>query len=93
MTNYFNDLREHGIEVIQEDTCWIDIFCNYILKNKIMSHDKLQRTLKRTVEILSEGQTTKDVIELLRKFDIDYQPIDAAYEESTKEWDEILKDI
>ena len=88
--NYFNDLREHGIVVVQEDTCWIDTFCNYVLKNKVLSEATLERALKRTLKVLSAGQTTKDVIDLLRKFDIDYEPIDAAYQEAEKEWNQIL---
>ena len=88
--NYFNDLREHGIEVIQEDTCWIDTFCSYVLKNNLMTPDTLERTLRKTVKVLKEGHTTKDVISLLRRFDIDYTPIDEQYEISLTKWKEIL---
>ncbi len=90
ITNYFNDLRDNGIIVIPDDTCWIDTFVNYVLKNKLISHDKLKRALERTIKVLSKGQTTKDVIDLLRKFNIDYQPIDALYQEKINNWKKIL---
>ena len=90
ITNYFNDLRNKGIEVIQEDTCWICCFTTYVLENKILSKDVINRTLNKTIQVLEKGKTTKDVIALLRKFDIDYQPIDELYELSLTEWKEIL---
>ena len=93
MTNYFNDLRDHGIEIIQKDTCWIDIFCRYVLEKKLISHDTLCRTLQKTLKVLSKGQTTKDVIDLLRKFNIDYSPIDKIYNQRKAEWDAILSEL
>lgn len=93
ITNYFNDLRDKGIKVIQEDTCWIDIFCGYVLKNNLIKPDILERTLLKTVKVLKKGQSTKDVIALLRKFDLDFTPIDEKYNESMKEWAEILAEF
>ena len=90
MTNYFNDLRAKGIEVRQNDTIWIDIFCGYVLKKKLITPDQLNKALHKTVDVLKKGQSTADAIDLLRKFDIDYTPIDKQYEISLTKWKELL---
>lgn len=90
MINYFNDLREHGIIVDQDDTLWIDIFCNYVIENQILSKATVSKALHKTIEILSKGQTTKDVIDLLRKFNIDYEPIDKKYQEEIQKFNELF---
>lgn len=90
MTNYFNDLRAKGIEVRQNDTIWIDIFYGYVLKKKLITPDQLNKALHKTVNVLKKGQSTADAIDLLRKFDIDYTPIDKQYEISLTKWKELL---
>ena len=90
MMNYFNDLREHGIIVNSDDTLWIDIFCNYVIENNILKKTTVNKALHKTLKILNEGQTTKDVINLLRKFDIDYRPIDEKYQAAIKKYKELF---
>lgn len=91
MTTYFNILREHDIKVCPEDTLWIDIFVNYVIDNKLMPREKLVAALDRTIQVLSKNQTSKDVVNLLKKFDIDYKPIDERYEKRLQEYNAIFK--
>lgn len=91
MTTYFNILREHDIKVYPEDTLWIDIFARYVIDNKLMPREKLVAALDRTIEVLSKNQSSKDVVALLKKFDIDYKPIDEYYETRLQEYKEIFK--
>lgn len=91
MTTYFNILREHDIKVYPEDTLWIDIFVRYVIDNKIMPRKKIVAALDRTIEVLSKNQSSKDVVALLKKFDIDYKPIDEYYEKRLQEYNEIFK--
>lgn len=92
MINYFNALRDKGIEVKQEDTVWLDAFLFYVLKNNLIHHKTLRAALDKTIVVLKEGQTSTDAINLLKKFDIDYEPIEKLYQERLKEWEEILND-
>ena len=91
MTTYFNALREKKITVNSEDTIWIDLFARYVIKNKLMNREKLQLVLDRTLEVIKPGQTSKDVVELLKKFDIDYTPIDEKYLQRLNEYSELFK--
>ena len=91
MTTYFNALRDKGIKVNPEDTIWIDLFVRYVIKNKLMNREKLQLVLDRTLEVIKPGQTSKDVVELLKKFDIDYTPIDEKYLQRLNEYSELFK--
>ena len=91
MTTYFNILREHDIKVYPEDTLWIDIFVRYVIEKKIMPREKIVAALDRTIEVLSKNQSSKDVVALLKKFDIDYKPIDEYYEKRLQEYNEIFK--
>lgn len=88
---YFNDLRDKGIKVNPEDTLWIDLFVNHVKENKLLSDLTIRAALVRTLEVINQGQSTKDVIELLRKFDIDYTPIDAEYLARLNEYNELFK--
>ena len=90
MTTYFNALREHDINVYPEDTLWIDIFIRYVIKNKLMDHEKIQLVLDRTLVVIKPGQTSKDVVDLLKKFDIDYTPINEEYLKKLNEYIELF---
>ena len=88
---YFNELRKKGIVVIQADTVWLDAFLYYVIKNKLLPLKTLRAALNKTLCVLHEGQTSTDAINLLKKFDINYDPIEKIYQERLKEWEEILK--
>ena len=90
MTTYFNTLREHDIKVYPEDTLWIDIFIRHVLKNKLMDREKIQLVLDRTLAVIKPGQTSKDVVDLLKKFDIDYTPINEEYLQKLNEYNELF---
>lgn len=90
--DYFNKLREKGIVVIQADTVWLDAFLYYVIENNLIHHKTLRAALDKTINVLKEGQTSTDAINLLKKFDIDYEPIEKLYQERLKEWEEILND-
>ena len=92
MINYFNSLRDKGVEIIQEDTVWVDVFLFYVIDNNLISLKTLRAALDRTVELLKQGQTSTDAINLLKKFNIDYEPIEKLFQERLKEWKEILND-
>ena len=91
MTSYFNALRDKGIKVNPEDTLWINTFVDYVTKNNLISIDKLNLALDRTLEVLTKNQTSKDVVNLLRKFNIDYTRIDERYLETLKRYNEIFQ--
>ena len=89
---YFNALRDKGIKVNPEDTLWINIFADYVLKNDLISDALLNLALNRTLEVLTVNQTSKDVVALLKKFKIDYSPIDEKYLKELQRYNEIFKD-
>ena len=92
MINYFNELRAKGIEVKQEDTVWLDTFLHYVLEHNLLHHKTLRAALDKTIVVLNKGQTSTDAINLLKKFNFDYEPIEKLYQERLKQWEEILND-
>lgn len=88
--NYFNSLRANGVTVYPKDTIWIDAFITVVNKKKLIQPKVLEQALKKSLSILKEGNTSADAIALLKKFNIDYTPIEEHYQISLTKWKEIL---
>jgi len=94
ITTYFNELRARHISVLPEDTVWIDTFLTTCEKEHILSKRVKDNLLLKSLSLLKEGQTTKDVINLFRQIKkIDFTKIDEAYQISLTKWKDLLNDL
>lgn len=98
-TLLFNAMRENGIEVIPNDTLYIQLLENYLLDKKILTPDELIENnhggIKYLLDKIKEP-TSSDFInafkrsKMLKGKQIDYEWIASIYEKQLKEWNELL---
>ena len=99
---FFNQLREKGIQVIPEDTMYIDCTFSYLLNNGILTVDELRALNQNIVDYmvgLNKPQSTHDFLELMRKSNtlkgrfVDWVAIGKEAADLNKEWERLLAEI
>ena len=94
----FNSLRENNIEVLPEDTLFIDYVETYILNYAFMDIIELADWNRKAIEYLkNKGKTTKDFIYLfrntrsMRAMNIPLKQIEEEVKELNREFEEMFK--
>lgn len=90
--NFFEGLRNKGVSVSQEDTLWINTFNDYVLHNNLITERSLHCAYKKIIQIIKSNQTSKDVIDFLRKYQIDFTTIDKIYQISLTAYEDLGKE-
>ena len=95
----FQALREKGVKVIQEDTCYIMVMWGEIFYKCGVKAETIQQLNHKIVDYMKEGQTSKDYIEyvknsqLVSSLKIDWDKVQKEYEKEYAEWQEILNSL
>lgn len=97
-TTLFNAMRGKGINVIQDDTCYITLMWNYYVKAGVKI-DLIQELNHKIVDFMKEGQTTQDYINLVKKskalqdYKVDWKKLQEDYEIEIADWHRILANL
>ena len=95
----FQALREKGVKVIQEDTCYIMVMWGEIFYKCGVKAETIQQLNRKIVDYMKEGQTSKDYInyvknsQLVSSLKIDWDKVQKEYEKEYAEWQEILNSL
>lgn len=101
-TLLFNAMRENGIEVIPNDTLYIQLLENYLLDKKILTPDELIENnhggIKYLLDKIKEPTSTDFInafkrSKMLKGKQIDYEWIASIYDKQLKEWNDLLSFI
>lgn len=94
----FQALREKGVIVIHDDTCYICLMWEAYQKLGVKI-DLVQDLNHKIVNYMHEGQTSQDYINLVRKanalkdYQIDWDKLQQEYEVEIAEWHDILNGL
>ena len=97
-TTLFQALREKGVIVIQDDTCYISVMWGYY-QDAGVKIETVQELNHKIVDFMKEGQTTQDYIAFVKKskvlqdYPIDWKKMEAEYEVEIAEWHRILDEL
>lgn len=91
-------LREKGIEVLGNHTCYIEIMWQHIIRKGMKEIDAIELN-HEIVGGMKSGQTVKDYIALVKKhiklkgYKVDWEAINKEYQVAIDEWTRILNEI
>lgn len=94
----FQALRERGVKVIPDDTCYICIMWG-AYQDAGIKIEEVQQLNHKIVDYMKEGQTSQDYIEFVKKskalqaYHIDWDKVQEEYEVEIAEWHRILDEL
>jgi len=97
-TTLFQALRERGVKVIQDDTCYICVMWEAYARVGVKI-ETVQELNHKIVDFMKEGQTTQDYIDIVKKsktlseYNIDWDKVQETYEKEIAEWHRILDEL
>lgn len=91
-------LREKGVKILGDDTCYIDVMWTWIYRHGCPI-ELIQELNHKIVGYMKEGQNFQDYLTLVKKakalqgYTIDWKTIQAIYEKEIAEWNELLDEL
>ena len=97
-TSLIKALRDKEIKVLSNDTAYIEIMWETILKSGL-SIDSATELNHKIVDYMKKGQSFTDYVELVKKskalkdYKIDWMAIDKKYQEEINRWTQMLNEL
>ena len=91
-------LREKGVKILSDDTCYIDVMWTYIYRHGCPI-EVIQDLNHKIVDYMKEGQVFADYLSLVRKakalqpYAIDWDKINSLYIKEVTEWNAMLDEL
>ena len=91
-------LRDKGIKILADDTCYIDVMWTYVHKLGCPI-EMIQDLNHKIVDYMKEGQTFKDYLDLVKKskalkpYSIDWKHVEEQYLTELAKWNAVLDEM